>query len=152
MAKKKNVYSPPFDITNRIIELISEISELVGKIKVTADLDKNPVLRRKNRILTIHSSLGIEQNTLSLEQVTAVLNGKSVIAPPKDIEEVKNAFEIYDNMNLLDPYSTDDLLKAHSVMMRGLTAEYGMFRSRNVGVADSNSGKITRSPIMYRTL
>lgn len=142
MAKKKNVYSPPFDITNRIIELISEISELVGKIKVTADLDKNPVLRRKNRILTIHSSLGIEQNTLSLEQVTAVLNGKAVIAPPKDIEEVKNAFEIYENMKLLDPYSCDDLLKAHNVMMKGLVEECGMFRSRPVGVVDNRTGKV----------
>lgn len=137
-----NDYKPPFSITNKMIEKISEISELVGKITTTANLDKNPVLCRKNRILTIHSSLSIEQNTLTLEQVTAVLNGKQVLAPPKDIEEVKNAYEIYDNMELLNPYKCEDLLKAHGVMMRGLVDQCGEFRTRPVGVADSQTGEI----------
>lgn len=97
----------------------------------------NPTLRRTNRIQTIYSSLAIEQNTLDIEQVTAVLSGKRVIAPPKDIAEVQNAYEIYDNMDKLNPYSIDDLLKAHSVMERGLLNEAGEFRSRPVGVADS---------------
>ena len=93
-------------------------------------------MRRTNRIRTIHGSLAIEQNTLSLEQVTAVLNGKQVLAPPKDIAEVKNAYEIYERLEELDPYSVDDLLTAHSIMTRGLVDESGVFRSKPVGVVD----------------
>ena len=133
---------PPFKITNEIIDLLAEAAELTGRITVTSRLDKNPVLRRKNRIRTIYSSLAIEQNVLSVEQVTAVLDGKRVIAPPKDIEEVKNAYEIYDLLDTLNPYSSSDLLKAHGVMMRELTAESGEYRSGAVGVVDSSTGKI----------
>ena len=92
-------------------------------------------------IRTIHGSLAIEQNTLSLEQVTAVLNGKQVLAPPKDIAEVKNAYEIYERLDELDPYSVDDLLTAHGIMTRGLLEESGVFRSRPVGVVD-NEGNV----------
>ncbi|MFQ9221558.1 MAG: Fic family protein [Clostridia bacterium] len=116
---------------------VIEIAELVGRVSVTDKISMNPTLRRTNRIQTIYSSLAIEQNTLDIEQVTAVLSGKRVIAPPKDIAEVQNAYEIYDNMDKLNPYSIDDLLKAHSVMERGLLNEAGEFRSRPVGVADS---------------
>ena len=103
---------PPFEITNTIIDSVAEIAELVGRLTSTNQLSSNPTLRRSNRIRTIHGSLAIEQNTLSLEQVTAVLNGKHVLAPPKDIAEVKNAYEIYDRLDELDPYSVDDLLTA----------------------------------------
>ena len=82
--------NPPFEITNTIIDLVVEIAELTGKLTSIHQLSANPMLRRTNRIRTIHGSLAIEQNTLSLEQVTAVLNGKHVLAPPKDIAEVKN--------------------------------------------------------------
>ena len=116
---------------------VIDIAELVGRVSVTDKISMNPTLRRTNRIQTIYSSLAIEQNTLDIEQVTAVLSGKRVIAPPKDIAEVQNAYEIYDNMDKLNPYSIDDLLKAHSVMERGLLNEAGEFRSRPVGVADS---------------
>lgn len=116
---------------------VIEIAELVGRVSVTDKISMNPTLRRTNRIQTIYSSLAIEQNTLDIEQVTAVLSGKRVIAPLKDIAEVQNAYEIYDNMDKLNPYSIDDLLKAHSVMERGLLNEAGEFRSRPVGVADS---------------
>ncbi len=85
----------------------------------------------------MYSSLAIEQNTLTLDQVTAVLNGKRVIAPPKDIAEVKNAYEIYERLDELDPFDVEDLLKAHGIMVRGLTAEAGQFRSGNVGVVDA---------------
>ena len=127
---------PPFEITNAILDKIAEIAELVGQVNAVAGLTTNPMLRRTNRIRTIYSSLAIEQNTLSLEQVTAVLNGKRVIAPPKDIAEVKNAYEIYEMMDSLNPYSVDDLLNAHTVMTRGLTEESGCFRSGPVGVVD----------------
>ena len=132
---------PPFEITNQIIDYVVEIAELVGRLTASPLLSTNPTLRRANRIRTIHGSLAIEQNTLSLEQVTAVLNGKHVLAPPKDITEVKNAYEIYERLDELDPYSVDDLLTAHGIMTRGLVAESGMFRTRPVGVVD-NEGHI----------
>ena len=127
---------PPFEITNTIIDSVAEIAELVGRLTSTNQLSSNPTLRRSNRIRTIHGSLAIEQNTLSLEQVTAVLNGKHVLAPPKDIAEVKNAYEIYERLDELDPYSVDDLLTAHGIMTRELVDESGMFRTRPVGVVD----------------
>lgn len=127
---------PPFQITNKIIDDVAEISELTGRLSAHDHLSSNPNLRRTNRIRTIHGSLAIEQNTLSLEQVTAVLNGKHVLAPPKDIAEVKNAYEIYERLDELDPYSVDDLLNAHGIMTRGLVEESGMFRTRPVGVVD----------------
>lgn len=127
---------PPFEITNKIIDYVAEIAELMGKLSSTNQLSGNPTLRRTNRIRTIHGSLAIEQNTLSLEQVTAVLNGKQVLAPPKDIAEVKNAYEIYERLDELDPYSVDDLLTAHGIMTRGLVDESGVFRSKPVGVVD----------------
>ena len=127
---------PPFEITNTIIDSVAEIAELVGRLTSTNQLSSNPTLCRSNRIRTIHGSLAIEQNTLSLEQVTAVLNGKHVLAPPKDIAEVKNAYEIYERLDELDPYSVDDLLTAHGIMTRELVDESGMFRTRPVGVVD----------------
>ncbi len=132
---------PPFQITNSMIDQVSKISELVGQLSLSPGLSADPVLRRQNRIRTIHGSLAIEQNTLTLEQVTAVLNGKSVLAPPKDIAEVKNAYEIYERLDQLDPYSADDLLTAHGIMTRGLTEESGVFRSRPVGVVNQ-AGRI----------
>lgn len=132
---------PPFEITNAIIGYVAEIAELVGKLTSTNQLSANHTLRRTNRIRTIHDSLAIEQNTLTLEQVTAVLNGKQVLAPPKDIAEVKNAYEIYERLDELDPYSVDDLMTAHGIMTRGLVEESGVFRSRPVGVVD-NEGNV----------
>ncbi len=127
---------PPFEITNAILDEIMEIAELVGQVNATSGLSANPMLRRTNRIRTIHASLAIEQNTLTLEQVTAILNGKRVIGPPKDITEAKNAYEIYEMMDQLDPYCVDDLLNAHAVMTGGLVEESGCFRSGPVGVVD----------------
>ena len=132
---------PPFEITSSILDKIAEIAELVGQVNAVTGLNTNPMLRRTNRIRTIYSSLAIEQNTLSLEQVTAVLSGKRVVAPPKDIAEVKNAYEIYEMLDSLNPYSVDELLNAHAVMTKGLTEESGCFRSGPVGVVDKE-GKI----------
>lgn len=127
---------PPFKITNGIIEDIAQIAELIGRISTTEGLSASPTLRRKNRIRSIHSSLAIEQNALSLEQVTAVINGKQVLAPPKDIAEVQNAFEIYESLDKLNPYSEEHLLSTHGVMMRGLISEAGVYRSGAVGVVN----------------
>ena len=131
-----NHKNPPFEITAQILSYVTDIAELIGRISGAGRLSASPELRRVNRIKTIHGSLAIEQNTLSLEQVTAVLNGKHVLAPPKDIAEVKNAYEIYERLDELDPYSVDDLLTAHGIITCGLVEESGMFRTRPVGVVD----------------
>lgn len=133
-----NMNKYPFQITDKILNDVAEISQLVGMVSVNSKLSNNPTLRRTNRINTIYSSLAIEQNTLSIEQVTAVISGKRVLAPPKDIAEVKNAYEIYEHLDELNPYSVDSLLFAHSIMMRDLVSESGTFRSRPVGVVDSH--------------
>lgn len=127
-------YSPPFRMTDEITGLVIEIGELVGVVSVDAGLSPDPRLRRESRIRTIYSSLAIEQNTLSLDQVTDVIDGKRVLGPPKDIREVKNAYEAYERMELFDPCSMDDLLAAHRLMMQDLVSEAGRFRAGNVGV------------------
>ena len=131
-------YKPPFHMTDRIINLVSAISEQVGRIAVLSHGKINPHLRKKNRIRTIHSSLAIEQNSLSLEQVTAILDGKRVLGNPNEIREVKNAYDTYELLLSLDPNSVKDLLKAHRVMMEGLILENGTFRSRGVGIFDGD--------------
>lgn len=127
-------YIPPFHLTDAIIEKISEISELVGRLTSWQDMNATPKLRRDNRIRTIHSSLAIENNSLSLDQVTAIVNGKRVLGAPKEIQEVKNAFDAYEHLLTFDPYSTDDLMRAHKILMSELVCEAGMFRSGGVGV------------------
>lgn len=129
-------YKPPFHMTDTMTFLIAEISEQVGRITVLQEGTISPHLRRKNRIRTIHSSLAIEHNSLSLEQVTAILDGKRVLGNPNEIKEVQNAYEAYELMLRLDPSSVDDLLKAHTLMMNGLVPENGKFRSGGVGVFD----------------
>jgi len=130
----KKELSPPFKITNETLNFIYEIGELVGKISAEKEFEKNLTLRRENRIKTIYSSLAIEQNTLTLEQVTDVINGKRVLAPLKDIKEVQNAYEIYERIDELDENSVNDLLLAHKIMTSELIKESGRFRSKNAGV------------------
>lgn len=129
-------YKPPFHMTDKMISLIAEISEQVGRITVLQEGTISPHLRRENRIRTIHSSLAIEHNSLSLEQVTAILDGKRVLGNPNEIKEVQNAYDAYELMLRLDPASVNDLLKAHKLMMNGLVSENGKFRSGGVGVFD----------------
>ena len=127
-------YQPPFHMTEEITNLIVEIGQYVGSITTYETMHQNPVLRRESRIKTIYSSLAIEQNTLSLDQVSDVIAGKRVLGPPQDIREVKNAYEAYERVSALDPYSVKNLLLAQRIMMEGLTKEAGVFRSGNVGV------------------
>ena len=127
-------YQPPFHMTEEITNLIVEIGQYVGSITTYEAMHHNPVLRRENRIKSIYSSLAIEQNTLSLDQVSDVIDGKRVLGPPEDIREVKNAYEAYERVSGLDPYSVKNLLYAHKLMMDGLVEEAGRFRSGNVGV------------------
>lgn len=129
-------YRPPFHMTDKMTSLIAEISEQVGRITVLQEGTISPHLRRENRIRTIHSSLAIEHNSLSLDQVTAILDGKRVLGNPNEIKEVQNAYEAYELMLHLNPASVDDLLKAHKLMMKGLVPENGRLRSGGVGVFD----------------
>lgn len=130
----EELYNPPFSVTNKIIALVSVISELIGHLAVTEKLSHNPRLRRANRIRTIQASLAIENNSLSLEQVTAVLEGKRVLGTPQEIQEVKNAAAAYACLPQLAPYSIADMLKAHALLMNGLVTEAGCFRHGGVGV------------------
>lgn len=131
----RKTYIPPYQITDKIIHLVAEISEQVGAITaVKSESMINPQLRKENQIRTIHSSLAIENNTLSLEQVTDVINGKRILGAPNEIKEVKNAFEAYNLLLSFDPYSMDDLLKVHKILMMDLTKQSGQFRSGGVGV------------------
>lgn len=125
---------PPYQITDKILKLVVTISEKLGEINAV-HLQKPPTeLRKKNRIKTIKSSLEIEGNTLSEEQITALLENKRVIAPERDIIEVKNAIKVYDIIQLLNPNSIKDLEKAHGILMQGLIDNAGKLRTKNVGI------------------
>ena len=127
-------YTPPFTITNTILELTSVISEKVGLITSRRELESMPHLRKNNRIKSIHSSLKIEANSLSLSEVRDVINGHFVLGDLREIQEVKNAYAAYECLKDYDPYSIADLKKAHARMTRCLIEESGMFRSGNEGV------------------
>ncbi len=131
-------YKPPYEITNEMIDYVSKIMELIGKINNYYDLDKMPIMRRNNKIKSIHSSLLIEGNSLTLEQVKDVINGKNVIGKESDIIEVKNAHEAYSIINELNPYSMDDLLKIQGIITKSLTTDSGNFRKSAVGVFDND--------------
>ena len=139
-------YIPPYEITDEMLELVSEIMENLGKLSGVNELEKLPRLRRVSRIKSIHSSLAIENNTLSIEQVTDVINGKRVLAPQKDIEEVHNAFNAYEKLSEINPYSIDDLLKIHGIMMNGLVKEAGRLRSGQVGVYNQDGKVVHLAP------
>ncbi len=127
-------YMPPFKITPYILKLIQEIAKDLGIIAGRHMVDVPFELRRENRIKGIQASLAIEGNTLSLNQVTDILDGKRVLGPQKDILEVKNALAVYAHIDGLDPVSEDDLLKAHGLLMQGLASESGRWRSGAVGI------------------
>lgn len=131
-----DTYKPAFHITKKIDSQVIELCELIGRITVQQKETISPHLRRKNRIRTIHSSLAIENNSLSIEEVTAILDGKRILGNPNEIKEVQNAYEAYNLILSLDPMSEEDLLKAHKLMMNSLVSENGKYRSRGVGVFD----------------
>lgn len=131
-------YEPPFKITSQIIDLISQISEAVGEINSLENSPRHLELRKENRIKTIHSSLAIENNSLSLEQITAIIEGKRVLGSPNEIQEVKNALQTYELLLTLNPYEEKDLLKAHKLMMADLVERNGKYRKDGVGIFDGN--------------
>ena len=127
-------YVPPFSINNQMLTLVAQIAEKIGRISNYRSFEAKPHLRRNNRIRSIHSSLAIEANSLSLDEVKSVISGKTVIGPQKEIQEVKNAYQAYDMLGSFDPYSLDDLKKLHSIMTHLTVQESGVFRSHNEGV------------------
>ena len=141
-----NEYVPPFTITNKMLDYVSSIMEKIGKLDNYNNFNKMPILRRNNRIKSIHSSLAIEANSLSLDQVKDVINGKTVIGPQKEIQEVKNAYNAYEMINKVDAYSIKDLKKVHGVMTYLTVQESGEFRKGNEGVFDENGNCIHVCP------
>ncbi len=133
MAKPRS-YQPPYTITSTILNLVAQISEAVGRLTALTDAAKSLRLRRINRIRTIRGSLAIEGNTLSEEQITAILDGKRVIAPPREVQEVRNAIAAYERFELWRPEHESALLEAHRILMAGLIDEAGVYRRGGVGV------------------
>lgn len=129
-------YEPPFVITNQILSYVSSVSEKLGRITATNNLEAKPHLRKSNRIKSIHSSLKIEANSLSLSQVRDVINGKSVLGEQKEIQEVKNAYAAYEKVSEIDPYSIHDLKNYHGIMTKYVVEESGEFRRGEEGVFD----------------
>lgn len=127
-------YVPPFRITNEILSYVASISEKIGKMSVVSNLESKPHLRRNNRIKSIHSSLKIEANSLSLGQVRDVINGKLVLGEQKEIQEVKNAYAAYEKMDEIDPYSIKCLKELHGIMTKYVVEESGEFRRGEEGV------------------
>ena len=127
-------YKPPFTITNAILKYVASISEKLGKLNAVQGLENKPHLRKNNRIKSIHASLKIEANSLSLGQVRDVINGKLVLGEQKEIQEVKNAYAAYEKLSEIDPYSINDLKNYHGIMTRYLVDEAGEFRSSEEGV------------------
>ena len=127
-------YVPPFKITNKILSYVSSISEKVGRISATSNLQARPHLRRNNRIKSIHSSLKIEANSLSLGDVRDVINGKIVLGERKEIQEVKNAYSAYEKICEIEPYNIEKLKFFHRLMTENLLVESGDFRKGEEGV------------------
>ena len=125
---------PPYEITNTILKLISSISEKIGEVNANYLNRPSPQLRKQNKVKTIHSSLQIEGNTLTLEQITAIIENKRVIGPKKDVLEVINAIGIYDKLNDLSPTSEKSFIKAHKLLMKGLVDKPGKYRTQSVGI------------------
>ncbi len=133
-----NDYIPPFKITNEMLKLVSNIMEKIGKLDNYSNLDKTPYLRKQTKINSIHSSLAIENNSLSLGQVKDVINGKIVIGKQKDIQEIKNAYKAYEMLKDINPYSIEDLKKVHGIMTFLTVKQSGEFRKGPEGVFDGD--------------
>ena len=125
---------PPYEISIEILKYISQISEKIGEINAKYLIKTNPTLRKQNQIKTIHSTLSIEGNTLTEEQITAIIENKRVVGPEKDITEVINALGVYKNINKLKPHNEKDFLKAHKLLLKNLITNSGKYRKQSVGI------------------
>jgi len=125
---------PPYEVTGSILNLYGQINERLGRCRGLMLIRPEAQLRRENRIRTIQSSLAIEGNSLEIEQVTAILDNKRVIAPAREILEVQNAILAYDQLRIIDPLLKEDFLKMHGLLVKGLVEEAGIYRSKAVGI------------------
>ena len=142
-------YKPPFTITNEILAYVSSISEKVGRISAISNLESKPHLRRNNRIKSIHSSLKIEANSLSLGQVRDVINGKTVLGEQKEIQEVKNAYAAYEKISEIEPYSIKNLKLFHGIMTKYVVEESGDFRRGEEGVFNGDEYVFMAPPARF---
>lgn len=140
------MYKPPFTLTSVMFDYAANITEKIGQINNYNNLRRMPILRKNNRIQSVHSTLAIEANSLSLKQVKDVINGKLVIGFEREIREVKNAYKAYEQITKINPYSIDDLLYVHGILTNGLIEESGKFRSGNEGVFDEDNNCIFIAP------
>lgn len=129
-----SIMKPPYEITSLILKLITSISEKIGEVNANLLNKPSPKLRKQNRIKTIHSSLKIEGNTLTEEQITSLLENKRVIGPKKDVIEVLNAINIYENLEIYNPSDEKSFLKAHQKLMKSLIEDAGKYRNQSVGI------------------
>lgn len=143
------IYQPLYTITNQILAYVSSISEKIGNISATHNLESKTHLRRNNRIRSIHSSLKIEANSLSLGQVRDVINGKIVLGKQKEIQEVKNAFDAYERIKEIDPYDIEELKKYHGIMTKYVVDISGEFRNSDEEVFDDQGCCIFIAPPPY---
>jgi Fic family protein len=134
IVSNDSIIKPPYDITNIILNLITEISQKIGAVNAHHLNRPSPELRKRNRVKTIKASLEIEGNTLSEDQITAIIDNKKVIGPKEDIVEVINAIDVYDKISQFNPSSIKSFLKAHKLLMKGLVEKPGNFRSKSVGI------------------
>ena len=127
-------YSPPYRISDQMLMLVAAISEKLGRLRSLRSLEAKVHLRRNNKIQSIHSSLRIEANSLSLGEVRDVIDGRLVLGPAQEIQEVKNAYDAYEALSSVDPYRMEELKRLHSIMMRGMVSDAGSFRQGEEGV------------------
>lgn len=142
-----NEHKPPFEIDDKMVNLVMMIMENIGKLDNTDGLNRLPNLRHTNRIKSIYSSLAIENNALSIMQVRQVINGKNVMGPMEDITAVKNALKAYEAIDSIDPFSIQDPLKVHHLMMNGLVIKSGEIRTTQVGVFGDEGRIVHMAPI-----
>lgn len=125
---------PPYKLTSEILQLVSEVSHKIGEVNASFLTKQSPELRKRNRVKTIHASLAVEGNTLSIDQITALIDNKRVLGPAKDIKEVSNAIEVYQHLNKFNPFSEKSFLSAHKILMKGLIKHAGQYRNSGVGI------------------
>ena len=146
-------YCPIFVLTGKMFDLVSNIMEIIGKLDKFDNLNDMPVLRKNNKIKSIHSSLVIENNSLSIKEVKDIISGKEVVGPINEIKEVKNIYTLYEKMDELNPYIVNDLLTSHKILLSGIDKDCGKFRLGNEGVFDGdNCIFIAPPPHMVNTL
>jgi len=146
IASNDTIMKPPYSITPQILKLISAISIKIGEINANYLNKPSAQLRKSNRIKTIHSSLQIEGNTLSIDQITALIENKRVLGSKKDIKEVQNAIEVYDSLHTYNAMNEKSFLKAHKILMNGLVTNPGKYRTTGVGIVKGNQVKHLAPP------